>query len=598
MAAGGDYKQRLDAEPDLLNYGTNGKGGKHYNDDDEYCWDRYPKTSRCCWCLCGTILFVFAIQATFLPKLLNDAVSSGIEDALIFTSPQPNSANYQTWLTNTFGDNAVPIWMECRFFNVTNKEELLKPPSNGENYTYPKLHLTPPLIYDEWYIKYAVNFSYYNSSEWVEYFTWEYYTYHPDSMYPEQIKPSDHIVVISPIIGAMYYEWLWPTNESLMIKYADRELSELLNNVDPDLLFWEGTAEEILFDLTYQFNISRSVNVDIRNHSYNIFNISKTVTEALNQGLLGNGSSPNATDANSTYEVTHTGHDAPHRMGEVLFYGEPEVGWIDCYSPAMQIWPAKDTFFGINNVRPHDQQAIFVNTLYKNIVLNYNYSYTWKDDIELYRYTVQMLPQYLNSSLWPPNAQYNMFGTSGVQNLTSCMGMPIFVSFPEFLGADDFLPNNSKMGLDPNPSWDSLPTVDVEPRTGGIYKANKSLQLNTVIHALPFNRSHRSSNVSMPFEQTQVYLDRTPENREKFGNKSLRWIADDLVVPMVELSECEVLPDGQAKSFSDQVLGTTKWAQRLEWIGVACGCLFAAWATFCGFCIATRGRKNKYHHVQ
>ena len=280
-------------------------------------------------------------------------------------------------------------------------------------------------------------------------------------------------------------------------------------------------------------------------------------------------------------------------MGEVLFYGEPEKGWIDCYDPPMQIWPAKDTFFGINNVKEYDQQSLFVNTLYKNVILNFNYSYTWKYDIELYRYTVQQEPQYLNASEWPPNAQYNMYGTSGVQNLTSCVTLPIFVSFPEFLAADDFIVNNSKMGLDPNPSWDLLPFVDVEPRTGGIYKANKSLQLNTIIHSLPFKKTS-IFNRSEPFEESHIYLDRTEENRLEFGNKSLHWIADDLVVPMVELSECTELPDSQAKSFGNQVIGTTNWAKRLEWIGVGSGCLFAAWATLCGFFIAKRENKDKY----
>ena len=288
---------------------------------------------------------------------------------------------------------------------------------------------------------------------------------------------------------------------------------------------------------------------------------------------------------------TCSGHNAPWRMGEVLFYGGKYKGWIDCYDTPMQIWPAKDTFFGINSVRKHDQQAIFVDTLFKNIYLNWNYSFTWKDDIELYRYTVQILPQYANASEWPPNAQFNLFGTSGVQNLTSCMNLPIFVSFPEFLAADDFVPNNSKMGLDPHPSWDTLPTVDVEPRTGGIYRANKSLQLNTVIQSLPFNDS-RSYNRSLLFNESQIYQDRSRENRLLFGNKSLHWIADGLVVPMVELSECTELPDDQAKSFSDQVIGTSKWARRLEWIGVASGCLFAAWATCIGYVVAKRAEGN------
>jgi len=333
------------------------------------------------------------------------------------------------------------------------------------------------------------------------------------------------------------------------------------------------------------------VTVDILGEKRVIF------SKQLDKGLLGNGSAPNSSDAESTYEVTHTGHNAPHRMGEVLFFGGKDKGWIDCYDTPMQIWPAKDTFFGIDNIKPHDQQSIFVDSLFKNVHLNYNYSYHWKDDIELYRYTVQMLPQYNNASEWPPNAQFNMFGTSGVQNLTSCMNLPIFVSFPEFLGADDFVANNSKMGLDPKPSWDLLPAVDVEPRMGAIYKANKSLQLNTVIHSLPFRKTD-PVNGSVPFNETEVHLDRTAENRLKFGNQSLFYIADDLVVPMVILSECTEFPDDLAHKFSSQVLATTQWADRLEWLGAVFGTIFALWATGTGFCYATGIGRNKSYALQ
>eukprot|EP01084_Bolivina_argentea_P184204 317744_1 len=570
--SGATFREKLDNEPDLM--ASHQDRSVKYNDN---CYGKCPKCFRCCWLTCGILLFIIAIQATFLPALLNNAITNGIEEALIFTSAQNDNSNYQTWLTNTFGDNAVPIWMECRFFNVTNKDEILNPPINNENWTYPKLHLTPPLIYDEWYYKYDVNFNYHNLSQWVEYKTWTYYTVRQKKMYAEQIGPKSHIVIISPVIGLLYYEWLWPKNDSKISKYEMHELSKLLNNLDPNLLFWEGTAEEILFNIS-QINITIDGN--------NLLSVQ------LDQGLLGNGSSPEMNDS-SSYEVAHTGHGAPQRMGEVLFYGDIEKGWLDCYDTPMQIWPAKDTFFGIGNVRPHDIQILFVDTLYKNVALNYNYSYTWIDDIELYRYTVQMLPQYLNASLWPPNKQFNLFGTSGVQNLTSCMTLPIFVSFPEFLGADDFIPNNTKMGLDPNPSWDLLPTVDVEPRTGGIYRANKSLQLNTIIHSLPFNYSF-NYNRSQLFTENQIYKDRTDKRNKLWGNKSLHFIADDLMVPMVELSECTQLPDKQAKSFSNQVIGTTHWANRLQWIGVASGCLFAAWATVCGWGLAKRNQQNKY----
>merc|ERR1712129_492676 len=109
----------------------------------------------------------------------------------------------------------------------------------------------------------------------------------------------------------------------------------------------------------------------------------------ISQGLLGNGSreTVGSVTRDATYEVTHTGHGAPHRMGEVLFFGGKEKGWVDCYEPAMQIWPAKDTFFGIDAVREYDQQSIWVDSLFKNVALNYNFSYEWRDGIELFRYT-------------------------------------------------------------------------------------------------------------------------------------------------------------------------------------------------------------------
>merc|ERR1712228_351115 len=122
-----------------------------------------------------------------------------------------------------------------------------------------------------------------------------------------------------------------------------------------------------------------------------------------------------------------------------------------------------------------------------------------------------------------------------------------------------------------------------------------TVQINPVIQSLPFNDS-RSYNRSLLFNESDIYKDRSAENKLLFGNRSLHWIADGLVVPMVELSECTELPDKQAKSFSNEVIGTTKWAQRLEWIGVAAGCLFAGWATCIGYVVAKRkgGNKEKY----
>merc|ERR1719192_819276 len=117
-----------------------------------------------------------------------------------------------------------------------------------------------------------------------------------------------------------------------------------------------------------------------------------------------------------------------------------------------------------------------------------------------------------------------MFGPSGVQNMTSCMKMPIFVSFPEFLGSKELMANNSKIGLDPNPKWEHQPTLDVEPMTGAVYKSNNSLQLNTIIHSVPFEKPSKSMqgiNEWKPLSERERIL----EDTVKFKDRNLYHIA-------------------------------------------------------------------------
>lgn len=211
---------------------------------------------------------------------------------------------------------------------------------------------------------------------------------------------------------------------------------------------------------------------------------------------------------------------------------------------------------------------------------------------------MQRTPQLDNATEWPPNAQFNMFGTSGVLNLTSCMKMPMFVSFPEFLGAEELAANNTKMGLNPKPSWDSQPTIDVEPMTGAVYKANNSLQLNTIIHSLPFDKRKKRPGIDILdgvlMDEDYFHIDRIGGNDAKLKGRNLYNIADDLIVPMVLMSECSELPDHLAESFATQVVFTMKCADELEWLGAIFGCLFALWATGTGFCCRHEKQKSLY----
>ena len=94
-------------------------------------------------------------------------VHDGIVDDLVITSN--TSSGYDSWKANT-GSDAVPLWMECRFFNVTNMDQVV------QNGSMPKIEITPPLVYNEISVKYNVSFS--DDKEWARFNTWEYYTYY------------------------------------------------------------------------------------------------------------------------------------------------------------------------------------------------------------------------------------------------------------------------------------------------------------------------------------------------------------------------------------------------------------------------------------
>ena len=123
------------------------------------------KLSKCTWCCCAFLLIALSVQIAFLPQLLRTKLNDGIVDTLVITSNQ--SSGYDSWAAN-LGDDAVPVWMECRFFNVTNEYDVI------HNGAMPQLQITPPMVYNEITVKFNISFS--ADKEWALYNTWEYYT--------------------------------------------------------------------------------------------------------------------------------------------------------------------------------------------------------------------------------------------------------------------------------------------------------------------------------------------------------------------------------------------------------------------------------------
>ena len=99
-------------------------------------------------------------------------------------------------------------------------------------------------------------------------------------------------------------------------------------------------------------------------------------------------------------------------------------------------------------------------------------------------------PQLLNVTLYPPNSQFYQYGPSGVLNQTSCWGdVEYFLSLPFFRDAHDYAANNSKFGISNNGYEnlvnDGLSYMIIDPSNGELYESQVFWQYNVPMTAIP-----------------------------------------------------------------------------------------------------------------
>jgi len=513
------------------------------------------KYGKCCFVILGIFLVILGVQCFFLPQYIRHLLHHGIKNSLIFTFPKPHDDNYQQWAGTS--SNGVPIWTEVRLYNVTNPDDVLLYGS------MPQLSISGGLYYDEYIVKDNITFS--DDGQWASYTIWQYYVYNEEK---SQIRPDDYFVIMSPVIGSL---WHWYHNAGIIEDEILLALFELVND-DPDLLFWKGPAEHLIFS-TLNYNLT------INNQTF-IF------TPGV--ALLANESSPQEGNP----ETTHTGYGDPARMGEVLTYDHSE--WVHCWDPYMGLGPAHDNFFGLFTLENNRATILaWVNTLYRNIEAGYNTSVHYYH-VPLYVYHVVVSPQFENSTTYAPNKQFFQFGPPGILNLSNCISnVQVFVSLPLFLGSEPYSSNNSKMGLG-DPTWDDCPYMSVEPKTGVIVVANKSLQMNVPMHSLPIaeiianlkariRSKQQTSDPSLNFSSldTKLHINKS--------NKSLANIPDGMMVPIVELSECAAFTKDQANSLYNQIYVTEDIAHALEITGYVSLGLLVVYSWYCWYYL---GKKN------
>ncbi|ETO16973.1 hypothetical protein RFI_20365 [Reticulomyxa filosa] len=204
------------------------------------CCAKYPCVEKTSWALFGVFLLILGLQSLYLPSFLRKQVHHGVKESLVFKYPKPGDSSYDSWQYNR-GHNRVPLWMEYRFFNVINTDEVLlgKPP---------RFDITPLVAYDMYEYKENVQFS--TDSTTVTYDVRTFY------MLPKGGEGyEDKVTLIAPFVGMLwhYYEsQTYFTREQM--DFIFRYLSDHPEMAD-DLLFVKCRAFSLFLFVVLQIRI-------------------------------------------------------------------------------------------------------------------------------------------------------------------------------------------------------------------------------------------------------------------------------------------------------------------------------------------------------
>merc|ERR1712087_506026 len=244
------------------------------------------------------------------------------------------------------------------------------------------------------------------------------------------LDPNAPITIMSPLVGTLWHKY---EMAGLLEEEAMKELVKIFEDA-PELLFWSGRAADLIWSI-YHFD---------------------EFGFKFNWGFMRNNS-------NQFYKL-HTGHGDHIRMGEVQRWcrdplpmsclQNESTQYIDVWEPAMELRPGHLFFEGTYSLTEDktDISPLWIDILFRNIYLDFNHTETFKG-IELYKYGIELAPQMSNTSIFPPNSQFNQFGPSGILNSTAAYdGISIFLSMVLFYGSPDYMQNLTKMGVqEPGP---------------------------------------------------------------------------------------------------------------------------------------------------
>jgi hypothetical protein len=222
---------------------------------------------------------------------------------------------------------------------------------------------------------------------------------------------------------------------------------------------------------------------------------------------------------------------------------------------------------------------IYVNDIYRTCFIEHKKDVRDWHQIKLRRYGLQTKDLY-NTTLNPASAQYYNFGPSGLENITQAAGMNAWISMPHFYKASSILPA-SISGLNPNAD-DHETYLDIEPNTGLLARARKSLQLNYVLSNwyAPSVSDGVVENItdvcSAPGMNTTDCL--SAQSLLTCLNIQSNWTVqnNEIYYPYAWAEEGFALSRDDAESLQDSLFSYIDLAQQVQlWSLVAAGILFA-----------------------
>ena len=537
---------------------------------------KHKRGLRCCTICIGFILVLFSLQTAFVPHLLKQILDYELSSAFIFYYPHSlTNKNYQRFVGNYF-PHSQPLYMIVQFYNVTNYHQLINHHYNGSKFV-PALSLTPQITYNQYEMKYDLNFS--DNGEFVYFNQKEWYSY---NLNLSILTPNEEIIIISPLIATIY-EYYYHSHRITSIAF--NEILDYLSN-KPQLMFLKGNVTHLLFDL-------HSIDIPLSNGS----------RIHMEFGILGNNSKQIGYKMN-------TGYSDNSKYGEILEYENNE--YIDCWDPAMQITDESRDFlvqidyFGLWRLyHAHRHEKIsstkviaWITQLKRGVPLTY-IKKSEHNGVPVYLYYVSTSPMLDNTSINPSNARYFQFGPSGVENLTHCSDdVSIFVSLPLFVNATDYQKNLTKFGISENVieyANNNPPFLKIEPITGSMFECNKSLQLNTQMKSLQYEKIvKQDKNKNTNTRATS----NNNNHRQLSSNTSNYWFEniEEMMVPCIVLSNYEYV-DHEASNQLRLAHFVIELIDVLTIVGYVATTLLVLYSSTICFCLGYKKEKQQMNDL-